>query len=621
LDESHKTLQRLEQLRHLNADRKRENEGLYRLMYKTDLYIIAYERMKSAPGNLTPGSDGNTIDGFSLETIQEIIQEMRTEQFRFKPVRTVYIPKSNGKMRKLGIPSIRDKVVQEVIRMILEAIYDSPYGAYFHKTSHGFRPNCSCHTALREIRNTWTGVNWLLEGDIRACFDELDHGVLVTLLRKKIKDERFINLIWKLLRAGYFDLQEGRKDSLAGTPQGGLASPILANVYLHELDEKIEEIRKREQKGKKKSESLPYKRITNRLAYLRKKGEKTSKEIRELIKRMRRMPSVEVNDPTFIRVKYQRYADDWIVGIAGPRSLAEQIKDELKAFLQERLKLTLSEEKTRITHAREEQAHFLGTLISVGSTAGGTKIALTKNGNGHLIKRRSTGKEILMKAPIKDLVQRLHAKGFCTVEGKPTSKRGWSSLDADQIIGLYSSINRGIQNYYRFADNFQQLTRIQYILQFSLAKTLAAKYKISGKKVFRRFGKTMTVTIKAEDGKQDRIVSFYLNHDGTKQRNGFTTRETKIDLVRWAIRMRTRSKLGKACCICNSPTRVEMHHVRHIRKIDGKKPTGFHVILQALNRKQVPVCKGCHKKIHRGEYDEMRLSDLAYNPYASGKRK
>jgi nicotine oxidoreductase len=336
---------------------------------------------------------------------------------------------------------------------------------------------------------------------------------------------------------------------------------------------------------------------------------------------MRTMPAVEVNDPTFIRVKYQRYADDWIVGISGPRTLAERIKEELRTFLQENLKLTLSEEKTRITHAREEQAHFLGTFVSVGSTAGGAKVALTKNGSGHLIKRRSTGKEILMKAPTKSLIQRLHTKGFCTVEGKPIAKRGWSSLDADQIINLYSSINRGIQNYYRFADNFQQLTRIQYILQFSLNKTLATKYKISGKQIFRRFGKAIAMTVKAEDGKQDRIVSFYLNHDWTKQRNGFRTRDTRIDLVQWAIRMRTRSKLGKACCVCNSSTQVEMHHVRHIRKMGGKKPTGFSAILQALNRKQVPVCKGCHRKIHRGEYDEIGLSDLAYNPYASEKRK
>jgi group II intron reverse transcriptase/maturase len=212
-------------------------------MYKEDLYIFAYERIKSAPGNLTPGSDKQTIDGFSLNTIHTIIQEMRAEQFQFKPVRTVYIPKPNGKKRKLGIPSTRDKIVQEVIHIILECIYDSPTGPYFSQVSHGFRPNRSCHTALREIRGKWPAINWFLEGDIRSCFDAIDHGVLVNLLRKKIRDERFLNLIWKLLRAGYFDLREARHDSLAGTPQGGLASPILANVYLHELDEKVEQMR------------------------------------------------------------------------------------------------------------------------------------------------------------------------------------------------------------------------------------------------------------------------------------------------------------------------------------------------------------------------------------------
>jgi retron-type reverse transcriptase len=179
---------------------------------------------------MTPGSDGKTIDGFSLQMIHQIIQEMRTEQFQFKPVRTVYVPKSNGKMRKLGIPSTREKVVQEVIRMILECIYDSPHGSYFYETSYGFRPGRSCHTALREIRGKWPATNWFLEGDISDCFGSMEHGILISLLRKKIRDERFLNLIWKLLRAGYLDLQEARHDSLAGTPQGGIASPILANV-------------------------------------------------------------------------------------------------------------------------------------------------------------------------------------------------------------------------------------------------------------------------------------------------------------------------------------------------------------------------------------------------------
>jgi len=224
LEKSHKTLQRIERLQRLNSAKEWINDDLYRLMYKEDLYIAAYERIKSQPGNMTPGTDGMTLDGWSLTTIRAIIQEMQTEQFQFKPVRTVYIPKANGKMRKLGIPSTRDKVVQEVMHMILEAIYDSPYGPYFHDTSHGFRPNRSCHTALQEIRGKWAATNWFIEGDIQACFDEIEHGTLVNLLRKKIKDERFINLIWKLLRAGYLDLRGAQRDSLAGTPQGGIGA-------------------------------------------------------------------------------------------------------------------------------------------------------------------------------------------------------------------------------------------------------------------------------------------------------------------------------------------------------------------------------------------------------------
>jgi group II intron reverse transcriptase/maturase len=581
-------------------------------MYKEDIYILAYERIKSAPGNMTPGSDGKTIDGFSLHMIQNIIEEMRTEQFQFKPVRTVYIPKSNGKKRKLGIPSTRDKIVQEVIRIILEGIYDSPNGSYFHETSHGFRPNHSCHTALREIRGKWPAINWFLEGDIQSCFDAIDHGILVSLLRKKIQDERFLNLIWKLLRAGYFDLHEVRHDSLAGTPQGGLASPILANVYLHELDEKVEEIRQRIERGGQRKKVNPlHKNLSARKLRLVKKGATRTKEFRELVRQIRNIPAVQVNDPNFIRLKYLRYADDWIIGICGPQVLAEQVKEELKTFLNQHLKLTLSAEKTKITHARKEQAHFLGTRLAIGRE-GIQRVITTYNGSGRPIRRRSTGSEIVMTAPKNELIKKLHNKGFCTATGQPTTKLGWIYLDADQIITLFNGINRGIQNYYRFVDNFGFFTRIQYILKYSLAHTLAAKYKCSVRQVFKRFGNIPTVIIKAKDGKRDRRIAFYSNSDWKKQRNGFQIGQATVDQLRWSMKLRSRSKLGMPCCICNSSEQVEMHHVRHVRKTGGKKPVGINAILQLMNRKQIPVCTKCHQKIHRGDYDGIRLSDLAY---------
>jgi len=221
---SQTALQRLEVLQQLNGKNKSwVNKEVYRLLYKEDLYLIAYERIKSKPGNMTPGTDDHTIDGFSKKWINSIIQDLKKERFQFKPVRRTEIPKPNGGKRKLGIPTIRDKIVQEVMRMILECIYDSPKGAYFHESSHGFRTNKGTHTALQEFRQKWQATNWIIEGDIKGCFDTFDHHILINTLKKKIQDEKFIRLIWKLLRAGYVEFRTVA-NSLVGTPQGGIVS-------------------------------------------------------------------------------------------------------------------------------------------------------------------------------------------------------------------------------------------------------------------------------------------------------------------------------------------------------------------------------------------------------------
>jgi hypothetical protein len=293
--------------------------------------------------------------------------------------------------------------------------------------------------------------------------------------------------------------------------------------------------------------------------------------------------------------------------------MARQIKEEIRAFLREQLGLTLNQDKTRITHARSEQAHFLGVLISVGR-GGMQKVTKTKSSSGKPIRRRSTGSEIIMKMPVCHLVQRLHTRGFCDTQGNPVTRSGWINLDAEQIVSLYSGMNRGILNYYRFVDNLNGLAYIQYILKFSLARTLAAKYKTSIRQIFKRHGNPITILVKGRDGKGDRRVTFYQNRDWKHERNAFAIGDTQIDLVQIATQMRTRSKLGKPCCVCDSTEQIEMHHVRHIRKMGQKRANGFKAIMQALNRKQVPVCRTCHQKVHRGEYDGIRLSDLAYDP-------
>ena len=331
---------------------------------------------------------------------------------------------------------------------------------------------------------------------------------------------------------------------------------------------------------------------------------------------MRATPSRQVSDPDYVRITYLRYADDWIVGGCGSKALAETIKQAINTFLWDHLKLTVSEEKTHIPHARTEEALFLGTTLAIGMGKE-AKIKLQKNRHGLSFTRRTTGWNTVMKAPMARIITSLSDRGFCTKEGEPIAKAAWAFLDMDQIVNLYSNVNRGIQNYYRFVDNWRQLSSIQYILEYSLAKTLARKFKISVFGVFRRFGKGFSTTIEGKDGKPDKVVSYYLNQDWTKNRDAFQGgKDSEIDLVRTWTKMRSRSKFEKPCCLCGEAAApIVMHHVRHIRKLSHQRtPTGFNRILRAINRKQVPVCKTCHRKIHRGEYDHIKLFALAYLP-------
>jgi group II intron reverse transcriptase/maturase len=604
-----KVLERLEVIRKLNTKREWINDRLYGLTAKEDLLIVAYERLKSQPGNMTPGSDDETLDGFSMRTIKELSEQLRTEKYQPRPVRTTYIPKANGKKRKLGIPCPKDKVVQEVVRMILEAVYDSPHGAYFCESSHGFRYARSCHTALQEVQRKWSGVTWLVEGDISQCFDDIDHEILIGTLRKKIKDERFISLIKKFLKAGYLDIDRVLKNSLAGTPQGGIISPILSNVYLHELDEYIEQLREEYERGEQRKPNPEYRSIVRRRIRLAKEGKAGTKEYKALTKEMRKLPSADPNDEGLVRLKYVRYADDWIVGIVGSHQLAEEIKEKIGQFLKSRLHLTLSQEKTRITNAKSEEAEFLGYRIRLGRSDKEQKVTRSTNGSGRIFPRRSTGMQVVLKAPIEKVIRRLTQKGFCDGQGNPTAKKGWAILDEDQIINLFSSVNRGLLQYYRPADNWAEMRRIQYILKFSLAKTLAMKRKTPITRVIRKSRIQTIVRTKA----REKVISFYQTSDWKTNRDAFS-KSVDVDLVRMSTRLRTRSKLGLECCICGDAKGVEMHHVRHIRKMSDKKVKGFVRLMAILNRKQVPVCEQCHLKVHSGKYDGLKLEDLAYDP-------
>ena len=194
-------------------------DELYRQMFNVELYLMAYGRIYANQGAMTPGPDAETADGMSMDKIQRIVEALRHERYRFRPVRRTFIPKKNGKLRPLGLPSWSDKLVGEVVRLLLEAYYEPTFSDY----SHGFRPGRGCHSALREVERTWTGTVWFVEGDISDCFGSLDHEVMLKILGEKILDNRFLRLIRNMLTAGY--LEDWRHhETLSGAPQGGVVS-------------------------------------------------------------------------------------------------------------------------------------------------------------------------------------------------------------------------------------------------------------------------------------------------------------------------------------------------------------------------------------------------------------
>lgn len=342
-------------LNNLVSKSKEENyvfDRLYRNLYNPDFYLKAYANIYAKPGNMTKGSDKKTIDGFSHERINSLIESLKNETYQPKPSKRVYIPKKNGKKRPLGIPSFDDKLLQEVVRMILEAIYEGD----FQDSSHGFRPKRSCHTALEQVRATFTGARWFIEGDIESFFDNIDHHTLVSILEKRICDSKFIRLIWKFLRAGFItDWQY--HSTYSGTPQGGIISPLLSNIYLNELDKYVKEDTTNFNRAKKKATNKEYKR-REYLVYKQKKKLKESwnnlseeqkkdgiKTYKSLKQELLAVDFADPMDSNYKRMRYVRYADDFIIGIIGSKEDCLKIKKDLTIFLGEKLKLNLSEEK------------------------------------------------------------------------------------------------------------------------------------------------------------------------------------------------------------------------------------------------------------------------------------
>lgn len=434
----------------LGIIRERGNRGLpledvYRLLYNPELYLTAYGRIYRNKGSMTPGVTPETVDGMTQAKIERIIEQLRHERYRWEPVKRVYIEKKNStKKRPLGMPTWTDKLLQEVLRIILEAYYEPQ----FSELSHGFRPQRGCHTALTEIQHKWIGTTWFIEGDISQCFDKLDHQVLMQTLGERIHDNRFLRLVNAALRAGYL---EGWKwnATYSGSPQGGIMSPILANIYLDRLDKFVEQTLIPEYNREKQRRMSPVYQHHNYLqSKLRIKGREG--EAREVRRKMRTMPTTDTQDPNYRRLRYVRYADDFLLSFIGPKSEAEEIKHRIGKFLRETLKLELSEQKTLVTHARTEAAHFLGYEVSIFQ-------ADEKRTNGN----RSINGNVCLRVPHTVIMEK--CKPYMK-HGKPTHRPERVHDNTYSIVERYQSEYRGVVNYYAMAVNRTQFIRLKWVM-------------------------------------------------------------------------------------------------------------------------------------------------------------
>lgn len=579
---------------------------LYRLLFNENLYLTAYQNIYAKEGNMTAGTDGETIDGFRLEKINNLIKQLQDCSFQPKSVKRVYIPKKNGKKRPLGIPSFMDKLLQEVIRMILECIYEGT----FLDCSHGFRPNRSCHTALRQSKTIFTGVKWFVEGDIEGFFDNIDHAILINILKKGIDDERFINLIQKFLKAGYLE-NWMYHSTYSGTPQGGIISPILSNIYLNELDKYVMEFKEKFDLGDKRKRNTAYRTASERLCKARKKlsdnWEHLTEEekdvqksnIKDLQQELFKHQPTLPQDESYKRLVYVRYADDFLIGVIGSKNDAIKIKSLLTDFLIEKLKLNLSQEKTLITHSGTK-AKFLGYEIKV------KRDKSFKKAKNFLQRRHNLTPKLYM--PKSAWKKRLFDENIAFIDRKTGVWKAKSRPeliynDDLEIMMTYNARIRGLYQYYQMAVNVCQLDKYKYFSEYSMYKTFGKKYKLSIGKVKSKFCVNGKFCIKYQAKTGKKIAFFY--DDGFKRnlKSNSNDFDLKAKVEKYSGRTSLIERLkSQKCEWCGKENiSLNIHHIRKLKDLKGK--TGWEKQMISRNRKTMALCEECHNKLHSGKLD------------------
>jgi len=576
----------------LGVLRERGRQGLpctelYRQLFNPQLYLLAYGRIYSNKGAMTPGVTQETVDGMSMGKIDRIIDAMRHERYRFSPVRRILIPKKNGNMRPLGLPTWSDKLVGEVMRLLLEAYYEPT----FSDRSHGFRPGRGCHTALREVANTWTGTAWFIEGDVADCFGSLDHEVMLSMLAEKVHDNRFLRLLRNMLTAGYLEDWVWHA-TLSGSPQGGCVSPILSNIYLHRLDEYVETVLIPEYtRGARRARNPAYLEVAAALARARRRGDRA--DAARLRKQMQSLPSQDRYDPGYRRLKYIRYADDHLLGFVGPKAEAEEIKQRLRTYLRDELALELSQDKTLITHAHTGRARFLGYDIDVQHDDKQRTCTGQRAVNGAIGLHVPTS---VIKAKSAPYLKR----------GKPARRSRVINFDDHDIVRIYGDEYRGLVQYYLLAGNIRRLHRLRWVMLTSMLKTLSSKHRSTVTKIADKYKakidtpygprRCFEVVVERDQGRRPLVARF----------GGIPLRRQKTAVIvdrgparityprRELINRLQRDK----CELCRQPGGMEVHHVAKLADLARSGPTPWATAMAKRRRKTLVVCTDCHGHIH-----------------------
>ena len=583
------------------CDKEYKFRRLYRNLYNPEFYLLAYKNISKSQGSMTAGVDGKTLDGMSEARINELIQSLKDFSYQPNPARRVYIAKKNStKKRPLGIPSTEDKLIQEVVKMILESIYEP----VFSKASHGFRAGRSCHTALQQIQNQFTGVTWFVEGDIHACFDSFDHHVMVDMLRERIEDENFLALIWKMLNAGYMEQWEFYK-SYSGTPQGSGVSPVLANIYLNKMDEFAERLKADFDKGAAAS-NLEYSRAASKLFYIRRRIRRnwqdwTEAERNEALREQRAaqallhsLPSKRSFNNAYKRMVYCRYADDFLVGVIGSRDDAVQVKEAFRRFLNDTLHLEMSENKTKITHGKEK-ARFLGYDITTSK-----RPSLLYDIKGQ--QRRVCTGTVKLYVPRDKWQSKLMEYGALGIRYDANGKEIWDSKHRGNMVHMtdveiVSKVNaeiRGMYNYYSIANNATVIKNFAFILEYSMYKTFGLKYKMSVKKVQSKYRKNGVFMVPYATKSGVKYCELY--HDGFSRK----TFPCKFDpdilpqYVKYDNPNYLRSRLKRGICeLCGTETKeIHMHHVKKLKSLQVGTP--WNDLMLEKRRKTLAVCPDCY---------------------------